>query len=307
MGIYRFAIVFYNEHSGQCNSLQPRGKIEQYLEDHQIKYQIILVPQAKDKLRAEVVALIQEGADLAIAAGGDGTVTIASDLLMTHDLPLIILPLGTGNLLAKELHIPQRLESALELITSDHNRSFILDTFSCNNQFYVMNLSVGVSSQIMELTPTEEKKRFGFLAYFRHFLEQLLGLELKKTIIRHDGKSESFMASEVMITNSRLIAVNPLEWAEDVFLDDGVLDLFIVRAANISDIVGFVHSVFTKSVWQNPIVHHFKIRENCRIETSHALPVQADGDLVGMTPVEVTVHPQSLKVLVPASEVGKIR
>lgn len=307
MGANRSAIVFYNEKSGQCTSVHPRVEIEQFLEDHHLTYEVLLVPQSKDKLRKEVTMLLEQGADLAIAAGGDGTVSIACDLLMDHDLPLIILPLGTGNLLAKELRIPQKLESALELITSDENRTFTLDTFSCDGQFYIMNLSVGVSSQIMELTPAEEKKRLGFLAYFRHFIEQILGLELKKVVITHDGLKETFMATEVMITNSRLIAVNPLEWAEDVFLDDGVLDLFIVRAANLTDIIGFVHSIFTKKIWQNPIVHHFKIQESCTIETAHSLPVQADGDLVGKTPVEVIVHPKSLKVYVPSSEVGKIR
>ncbi len=226
---------------------------------------------------------------------------------MPYSLPLFILPLGTGNLLAKELRIPLRLENALNLITSNNNRSFTLDTFSCNNQFYIMNLSVGVSSQIMEFTPTEEKKRFGFFAYFKHFIEQVLGLELKRVVINHDGINETFMASEVMITNSRLIAINPLEWAEDVFIDDGVLDLFIVRAANLTDIIGFVLSIFTKRIWQNPIVHHFKIQDRCTIETAHPLPVQADGDLVGKTPVEVIVHPKSLKVFIPSSEVGKIR
>ena len=307
MSAYRSVIVFYNEKSGQCTSIHPRAEIEQFLKDHHLQYQVILVPQPKAKLRREVASLIQQGADLAIAAGGDGTVSIACDLLMAYDLPMIILPLGTGNLLAKELFIPLKLESALALITSDNNRMFTLDTFSCDGQFYIMNLSVGISSQIMEVTPSEEKKRFGFLAYFSHFIEQLLGLELKKVAINHDGINETFMATEVMITNSRLIGVSPLEWAEDVFIDDGVLDLFVVRAANLTDIIGFVLSIFTKRIWQNPIVHHFKIRESCSIETTHPLIVQADGDLVGKTPVEVIVHPNSLKVFVPSSEVGKIR
>ncbi|QRN83852.1 NAD(+)/NADH kinase [Chloroflexota bacterium] len=307
MGAYRHAIVFYNEKSGQCTSTHPRAEIERFLIDHQIQYHILLVPQNKAKLREEVALLIQHGVDLAIAAGGDGTVSIATDLLMPYSLPLFILPLGTGNLLAKELKIPLRLENALNLITSTDNRSFTLDTFSCDNQFYIMNLSVGVSSQVMEVTPTEEKKRFGFFAYFKHFIEQVLGLELKRVVINHDGVKETFMASEVMVTNSRLIAINPLEWAEDVFIDDGVLDLFIVRAANLTDIIGFVHSIFTKRIWQNPIVHHFKIQDRCTIETAHPFPVQADGDLVGKTPVEVIVHPKSLRVFIPSNEVGKIR
>ncbi|MBG0786876.1 MAG: NAD(+)/NADH kinase [Anaerolineaceae bacterium] len=307
MGATRNAIVFYNEKSGQCTSTHPRAEIEQFLKDHKIEYQVLLVPQNRTKLREVVALLMEQGADLAIVAGGDGTVSIASDLLMPYSLPLFILPLGTGNLLAKELKVPLKLENALNLITSTDNRIFTLDTFSCDSQFYTMNLSVGISSQIMEVTPTEEKKRFGFFAYFKHFLEQLLGLELKRVVINHDGIQETFMASEVMVTNSRLIAINPLEWAEDVFIDDGVLDLFIVRAANLTDIIGFVHSIFTKRIWQNPIVHHFKIHESCMIETAHPLPVQADGDLVGKTPVKVIVHPNSLRVFIPSNKIGKIR
>ncbi len=89
MGAYRHAIVFYNEKSGQCTSTYPRAEIEQFLTDHKIQYQILLVPQNKAKLREEVAFLIQHGVDLAIAAGGDGTVSIATDLLMPYSLPLL--------------------------------------------------------------------------------------------------------------------------------------------------------------------------------------------------------------------------
>jgi len=305
MSAGRTVVLFYNPKSGQCTGDHPRLEIEQFLTEHGFRFQTILVPQAKKQLRELVSKAAGEGLNFAMAAGGDGTVSIAADLLMPYNIPLIILPLGTGNLLAKELKIPLKLENALALATNAHHKTFTLDTFSYDDQFYIMNLSVGVSSQIMQKTHSDEKKRFGFFAYFRHFLEQVLGLELKRVHVEMDGRRDSFMATEVMITNSRLLAINPLEWAEDVFIDDGVLDLFIVRAANISDILGFVLSVFTKRTWQNPIVHHFKIRERCRIETSQTLPVQADGDLVGKTPVEVLIHPQSLKILVPSNEKKK--
>lgn len=305
MGAKQRAILFYNEKSGQCTGEHPRLEIEQYLKDHRISYRTILVPQPREQLRKQVSEALAKGVDFALAAGGDGTVSIAGDLLMDHQIPLIILPLGTGNLLAKELKIPLRLEDALALISSERNRSFTLDTFSSDGLFYIMNLSVGVSSQIMLNTHSAEKKKFGFLAYFKHFINQVFGLKLKRFTIEFDGQKDSFMATEVMITNSRLIAINPLEWGEDVFIDDGELDLFIVRAANITDILSFVLSVFTKRTWQNPIVHHFKVQERCRIETSHPLPVQADGDLVGKTPVEVVIHPRSLKILVPSSDMKK--
>ena len=302
MDTMRRAILFYNEKSGRCTDDHPRLEIEQYLSNHQIEFETISVLQPRTKLREKVGKALDKGVDFSLAAGGDGTVSIAGDLLMDTQTPLIILPLGTGNLLAKELKIPLKLEEALALVKSDNNRTFTLDTFSSDGLFYIMNLSVGVSSQIMRDTPSDEKKKLGFLAYFKHFIEQVFGLELKRFSIEFDGYSETFLATEVMITNSRLIAFNPLEWGEDVLIDDGILDLFIVRAANITDILGFILSVFTKHTWQNPIVHRYKVQEYCKIETSEALPVQADGDMVGKTPVEVIIHPRSLKILVPSKK-----
>ena len=300
MGKFRKTILFYNEKSGRCTPDHPRLEIEEYLSNQQIEFTTIHVLQPREHLRELVSEALNEGIDFALAAGGDGTVSIAGDLLMDTQIPLIILPLGTGNLLAKELKIPLRLEDALALVSADKNKTFTLDTFSSDGLFYIMNLSVGVSSQIMQDTPSDEKKRLGFLAYLKHFIQQVFGLKLKRFYIEFDGQSDSYPATEVMITNSRLIAINPLEWGEDVFIDDGVLDLFIVRAANITDILSFILSVFTKRTWQNPIVHRFKVREYCKIETSKALPVQADGDMVSKTPVEVIIHPRSLKILVPS-------
>ena len=174
-----------------------------------------------------------------------------------------------------------------------------MDTFSYQDRNFILNLSVGVSSQIMEITPSEEKKKLGFFAYLLHFLQQILGLELHRFDIEIDGQEKTIHASEVMITNSRTIALDPLEWSEDVYINDGELDLFTVRAANLRDILSFVISVFTKRTWRNPIVRHFKIKEYCKLDTSHPLPIQADGDPIGYTPLKVIVNPMSLKIIVP--------
>lgn len=191
------------------------------------------------------------------------------------------------------------MPDALKTIVSPESTTIKIDTFAFSGRDFIMNVSVGVSSQIMVQTFSNEKKRLGFFAYLMHFIQQILGLRLHRFNIVIDGKEITTHASEVMIANGKLIALDPLEWSDDVLIDDGILDLFTVRAVNLLDILSFVISVFTKRTWRNPIIHHFKIKESCHIETSHPLPIQADGDPIGETPLSVVVHPLSLNIIVP--------
>ncbi len=299
MAAYKKALLFYNEKSGQIDNDQLLPKIQQFFKDHQIALQTEFLPQPQSSMHALIDQAIKDGMDLFVAAGGDGTVSMVGDVLANTEYPLGILPLGTGNLLAKQLKIPLKLENALEVLISPDSVMLGIDTFSFDDRDFLLNLSVGISSQIMEITPSEEKKRLGAFAYLFHFLQQLLGLKLYRFNIEIDDRLMSLHASEVMITNSRTIALEPLEWSEDVYINDGELDLFTVRAVNLLDVLGFVISVFTKRTWKNPIIHHFRIKEYCQIESSHPLPIQADGDPVGFTPLKVLVHPISLKIIVP--------
>jgi diacylglycerol kinase family enzyme len=213
-------------------------------------------------------------------------------------MPMGILPLGTGNLLAKELKIPVKLEKALELITGPVKNIIKMDTIFLEGSHYILNLSVGVTPKVMQGTESEEKKRFGLFAYFVHFLEQLLGLKLHRFEIIIDGENVSYTASEILITNSRATGLEHLEWADNVEINDGALDMFVIRAANIFDIVGLIISIFTKQQKRNPVVKIHQIKDHCRISSPSPLPTQADGDPLGETPVEIKVKPNSLNVIV---------
>lgn len=305
MTTYHKAVLFYNEKSGQIESEQSLIQIQTFFEKRNIPMQTILVPQPEADLKEKFRQAVTDGTDLFIAAGGDGTVALVGDLLIDQPFPLGIIPLGTGNLLTKQLKIPQKLPDALNTIVSPESRLVKIDTLAFDGHDYIMNVSVGVSSQIMVQTPSHEKKRLGFFAYLKYFIQQILGLQLQRFNINIDGEEFSTLASEVMIANGRLIALDPLEWSEDVHIDDGELDLFTVRAANFKDILSFVISVFTKRTWRNPIVHHFKIKDFCQIETAHPLPIQADGDPFGETPLKVVVHPLSLNIIVPGQNATK--
>jgi len=234
---------------------------------------------------------------MVVAAGGDGTASLVSNKIVGTEVPLAIIPLGTGNLLAKQLNIPLKLEKALELIVAPDHEIVEIDTINFNDRNYLMNLSVGISPKIMETTPSSEKQRLGVFSYIIHFIHHLLGLQLQRVTLEFDHQMSTHLASEVLITNIGIAGIDPLIWSEDVLLNDNVLDLLIFRAHNFSDFVRLLISIFTKKGKKSPEIKFHKIREYCRIESHSPMRIQADGDVIGTTPAEIFVKPSSLKII----------
>jgi YegS/Rv2252/BmrU family lipid kinase len=298
------ALLFFNKKSGQNAGGGKLDLIRDHLMEHDINVQTEFVPKPPNEMRSLVHQALTEGVELVLAAGGDGTISLVADALVDSGLPLGILPLGTGNLLAKELKIPTHLEKALDLVTSTDWQPFEIDAIEMNGHHYLLNLSAGLSSQVMKNTPSEEKQRFGFFAYLAHFFQQVFGLKLQRFEISCDEKkATSFMASEVMVTNGKTIAFDPLEWADDIYINDGRLDLFIIRAANLFDILKFIIVIFSKRTWRNPIIRHLPIEDSCTIKSAHPLPIQADGDAVGQTPITVRVKRRAVSIVTSGTDI----
>jgi diacylglycerol kinase family enzyme len=96
-------MVVLNPSSGAAGGASKEDAIKKCFDEVQLKYEIILTKKNEDV--GEVIrGRLKEGFDLVVAAGGDGTVSAVINGLMETKIPLSIIPLGTGNLLAKELH-----------------------------------------------------------------------------------------------------------------------------------------------------------------------------------------------------------
>ena len=300
MSKFRKAIIFYNEKSGQSNVAFHIDAITSHFQKLSIDFEIINVPLPPSEIQSIIKERQQDGLDLVIAAGGDGTISMIGSPLVNSKIVMGILPIGTGNLLAKELKIPMRFEKALDVITSDKSELFTIDTFGLASQSFLMNLSVGISSTIMDETPSNEKQRLGFFAYLMHFIQLLFRIRMDRFTIEYDGHLISKSASEVIIANSRILAAELFEWPDYVSLNDGKLDLFIIRAANLRDVLHFIASVFTKYRIKYPIVDYYSFENYCQIETKEPRKTQADGDTIGETPIRVQVMPLSLNIIVPS-------
>ncbi|HEY9077862.1 MAG TPA: diacylglycerol kinase family protein [Anaerolineaceae bacterium] len=252
----------------------------------------------KENLREIIHAELKNRPNFVVAAGGDGTISSVANGLVGTDTPLGIIPGGTGNLLARELQVPLETFFALNLLTGKH-RIRKIDAMKVGDHYYILNLGVGMSSAVIKETVRKQKKRFGFLAYIWNTLKQLAGIQPIRFTVTADSQYSQFRAAEVMVSNGALIGMEPLRWDPEAVIDDGQVNMCVIRARNVLDFASIALSaLFRRQRW-NPHYRCITARRDITIQTEKPMLVEADGDIIGHTPVHISVIPQSLSVIVP--------
>ena len=234
--------------------------------------------------------------DFVVAAGGDGTASQVIDGLVGGSVPLGIIPVGTGNLLARDLNIPLQIDKAVALIAGAHLLRKI-DAMRINKRVCVLNASLGTSAKVVSDTTSKSKNRFGRLAYIWEALRNLFTMERKYITVDVDGKTVKYRAVEAAIFNCGVLAKTLYPRGPNIRIDDGHVDVWIVSFKTILDYPLYLF----RMIRERPSKHfsHFINSEKIVIlKSSIPLPVQADGDIIGTTPVEIEVLPGAVTVFV---------
>jgi YegS/Rv2252/BmrU family lipid kinase len=241
---------------------------------------------------------VERGCDLVVAAGGDGTVSCVADGLVGTGVPLAILPLGTANVLARELGIPLDLDAACALLAGDFAIASI-DAMTVRGKHVYTQLGVGLDALMIRDTTRESKRHFGRLAYLATAVVRLLGFQPRRFRLFVDGTERRPRASQILLANCGTLGQPPLRWGPEIRPDDGRIDICIVRAQTLLDYLGLARDVVLGRHHCNRNVRYLKAERIVAVSTKRPLPVQADGEIIGATPIEVRVVPRALRVVVP--------
>jgi diacylglycerol kinase (ATP) len=239
------------------------------------------------------------GVELVIAAGGDGTVSALANVLTGTRIPLGIIPLGTANVLARELGIPVDLEKACTLLAGPHATADI-DAMQVDDQFYLTQVGIGIDALMIRDTKKEHKRRFGRAAYLWTAFTRLVGFQPRRFLLTVDGKTGRRRASQIVLANVGTLGQPPFQWGPDIHPDDGRIDVCIVRARTLAHYLLVAWHVARGQHRRNRHVRYLTAEKTVAIQTKRALPVQADGEIIGRTPIEVKVVPGAVRVAVPA-------
>jgi diacylglycerol kinase (ATP) len=238
------------------------------------------------------------GASLVISAGGDGTLIGVANGLVHSPIPLGILPLGTGNDLARALLIPLNLDEAMQLLVSDH-AVMAIDALQVGERYFFSNVSVGISPQMMNDTTSADKKLFGRLAYVLAMIKRSVVFQLQRYTLTLDGRPRSIRAAEVLISNTTLLEKPPFLFGPPETLDDGRLEVYVVTAHSLGDYARLVWDLFRRPGKSAAKLTHLAATHSVRIEADRSHLVQADGEVIGHTPVEVQLAPKAIRVIRP--------
>lgn len=245
---------------------------------------------------------VTSGYELVVAAGGDGTINeIVQGLSVDFaKARLGILPLGTGNDLARSLAIPGDPIEALDWIVAGgrERRIDLIHVEAAAANSYCVNVAAGgFSGQVDEVLTDEIKSKWGPLSYLRAAAGVLPNLEGYTTSLAYDdGEREEIMALNVILANGRTCA-GGIRVAPTADLEDGLIDVVIVRYTSLLDLAAVAALLVAGSYLDSQDVFHRRARR-VSIHSRPGMWFNVDGELLTNEPATFTVVPRALRVVV---------
>ncbi len=235
--------------------------------------------------------------DFVFALGGDGTAMEVVTALTEHGPPVGILPGGTGNVLVRALGIPLSVRRAVPALLSGNEARLDLGRLA-DGRHFAIGLGVGVDEAMIARASPLLKRRLGFLAYVWTAMHAGFRLEQFDVRLTVDGKVHEKRASSVLIMNLGSVLGGLIQLGNGILHDDGMLHAIAFSPQNHWHSVQLFARMLSGTVDDDPRVLSVSGR-SFRLETSPPRRAQADGELLGTTPFDVTVIPQAARLLVP--------
>ncbi len=243
----------------------------------------------------------EEGEEVVVEAGGDGTLNAVVGGLVGTKTVLGILPTGTMNVFARELNIPfGHLAAALDVIDGGHVKE--VDLFETEGTPFVQMAGVGFDAQVIEETTTESKRRLGPLAYILSAVK-VLGSEPPRMKVHFD---EGFAAEGacVLLGNGALYGGQLRLFGKADNADD-LLDVLVYKEAGYKAALGSLGTVARGGFEADGKVVEYYQTSGLVVESDREVPVEVDGELWGRSKrVEFKSMSEKLRVLAP-EERGK--
>lgn len=233
--------------------------------------------------------------DCIVLGGGDGTFNSASRALIETDRPLGVLPLGTGNDLARTLSIPMDLPGAIKVILA--GRIHDIDIGEVNGRPFFNVASLGLSVQLTRNLTGDVKRRWGRLGYAIALIGAFMRSRPFSAEIRANGKVHHVKTLQIAVGNGRHYGAG-MTVEEDARIDDGVLNLYSLEFDHPWRML-LLYPAFRKGkhgVWKQ--VRTLNCQE-VEIRTRRPRSINTDGEITTETPATFKVLRRAVHVFIP--------
>ena len=262
----------------------------------------------EDPGRGQAKEALEAGVDVVIAAGGDGTVRCVAEVLAGTDVAMGLVPLGTGNLLARNLGIDlaDPISAARDVLEGTETKIDVIKAVvdhADHEQIFLVAAGLGYDASIMADTVDGLKDRVGWLAYVESGIRNLPGKPVDARISIDGGKEIQRKVRSVMVGNCGKL-MGGVEIFPGAVITDGIMDLLTLAPRGKFGWLAVIAGIFGRKSSANQSVQSLAGR-TAEISLDQPQEFQLDGDHMGSaTHLLVSVDPLALTLKMTAQKPG---
>lgn len=265
--------------------------IHQLMDRERCDYQVVRTKYAGHATEIAKQA-VDEGVDMVVAIGGDGTINEIAKALVHSKTALGIIPCGSGNGLARHLRIPMEPKAAVELLNS--GKRLCIDYGKINGLPFFCTCGVGFDA-FVSLKFADSGKR-GLLTYLENTLHESLTYKPETYEIENEEGTQRYNAFLIACGNASQYGNNAYITPQ-ASLTDGLMDVTIMEPFTVLDVPSLSFQLFNKTLDQNSRIKTFRARK-IKIHRSKPGVLHYDGDpMMADENLEVEIIPQGLYVV----------
>jgi diacylglycerol kinase (ATP) len=287
-------LVIANPRAGHGRGARVLGQVEAFLRGRDTPHDTVVSarPGHVTEIAAEAA---RDGHSPLVLVGGDGTLFEAVNGMARsgHFLPVAQIPVGTGNSFIKDLGI-ETVEDGLAALAGGKTRRVDLGKVSSPSaEYHFVNL-VGAGFVANVASRAGAFKLFGKSAYTIGVLLELILLRSRPCLLTVDGRESTRDALFIEVCNSRKTG-GQMIMAPSAVVDDGKLDVVIARAMGRRTLLKLFPLIFTGEHVKDPLIESFRCSQ-ITVRFDPPQRVTPDGEILGTTPLEISVVPRALEV-----------
>lgn len=243
---------------------------------------------------------VKDGIDALAVYGGDGTLTEAITGLIGSEVPLVILPGGSANVLAKELGIPTDLKKACWLLSQYPLKLKTIDVGTFDKRYFVVGISFGFGADLVKGADRATKNMIGIFSYFLSAAAALNKTKKAVYDLTIDGQDHKIQGLTCFVANTGNLGFSQISLDRHIDMSDGFLDVVVLKKVNLSLIKLVTVSLLKRERPHNlELVKHWQ-GKNISISSRPKQTVQCDGEIiVESDSLHIKVIPGAITVLVP--------
>src|SRR5579872_7085639 len=314
------AVLLYNPESGGIGSRQAElESIVALLRGEHVEADLVLT-HSPDDAQQQAVYATQAGCDTVFACGGDGTIHSIAQGMVNSSTALAILPMGTANALAHDLGLPMNLPGAARAVLRGIPRRVAVGRIEYVDlkgnpafRYFVVAAGAGVDAHLFYKLHTGTKQRMGMAAYYAKAWHLWFSYPMTRFRVKY-MESEASQLKNADVTELLAVRIRHFggvvqEFAPGASLDRNDMRLILCQTSSRLAYLAYVTRSFLRRPWAIPGIElGHGVRASCEYsevssvtsETRAKIYVEADGELLGSLPAEITVVPDALTLLAPA-------